>query len=251
MSTTVAVTDDLPRLARPECTELATTEIGRIVELLRGLEDVDWVRPTDCPLWDVHALACHVLGMLQTFSSLRRFAGDMRAATATAKGGVLFIDALTDLQVRRNADLRRDELVEEIARLAPVQARWRARRRMMRRLPVTDPRPDGTVETWRLGYLLDIILTRDPWMHRIDLSRAVSRPLTLTPQHDGRVVGDVVVEWAQRHGQPFALTLTGPAGGRWRHGSGGQDLELDAVDFCRTVSGRSPGEGLLGVSVPF
>ncbi len=73
----------------------------------------------------------------------------------------------------------------------------------------------------------------------------------MTPEHDGRIVADVVVEWAGRHGQPFRLTLTGPAGGRWTSGTGGEELELDAVEFCRITSGRGAGEGLLGVAVPF
>jgi hypothetical protein len=47
------------------------------------------------------------------------------------------------------------------------------------------------------------------------------------------------------------LVLTGPAGGRWSFGSGGPELELDAVEFCRLVSGRGRGEGLFGVEVPF
>ncbi len=67
-----------------------------------------------------------------------------------------------------------------------------------------------------MGYLLDVILTRDPWMHRVDIARATGRDLVLTPEHDGRIVADVVAEWARRHGQPFTLTLTGPAGGDLR-----------------------------------
>ena len=73
----------------------------------------------------------------------------------------------------------------------------------------------GEQETWRMGYLLDVILTRDPWMHRVDIARATGRELELTPEHDGRIVADVVAEWARRHGQPCTLTLTGPAGGEF------------------------------------
>ena len=73
----------------------------------------------------------------------------------------------------------------------------------------------GKQETWRMGYLLDVILTRDPWMHRVDIARATGREMVLTPEHDGRIIADVVAEWARRHGQPFTLTLTGPAGGEF------------------------------------
>ncbi|WP_181780636.1 hypothetical protein [Pseudonocardia pini] len=44
--------------------------------------------------------------------------------------------------------------------------------------------------------------------------------------------------------------LTGPAGGRWEFGTGPL-LELAAVDFCRTVSLRERGTGLLATEVPF
>lgn len=93
-------------------------------------------------------------------------------------------------------------------------------------------------------------------MHRLDLARATGQALLLTPDHDGVIVADVVQEWARRHGQPFRLALTGPAGGTWASGDGGEEIEMDAADFCRVLSGRpSPAgdapTGLLGVNVPF
>jgi hypothetical protein len=88
-------------------------------------------------------------------------------------------------------------------------------------------------------------------MHRVDASRATGRDLVLSAEHDGRIVADVVAEWARRHGQPFTLTLTGPAGGTFRSGDGGEVLELDAVEFCRTLAGRVEGTGLLATIVPF
>jgi hypothetical protein len=60
-----------------------------------------------------------------------------------------------------------------------------------------------------------------------------------------------VAEWAGRHGQPFTLVLDGPAGGTFLAGGGGDRYELDAVEFCRILSGRSGGSGLLSQEVPF
>jgi hypothetical protein len=108
----------------------------------------------------------------------------------------------------------------------------------------------GRPETWRMGYLLDTILTRDPWMHRVDIARATGRDLVLTSEHDGRIVADVVAEWARRHGQPFTLTLTGAAGGGFAR-DGGDHITMDAVEFCRILAGRAPGSGLLDQEVPF
>jgi hypothetical protein len=88
-------------------------------------------------------------------------------------------------------------------------------------------------------------------MHRVDTAEATGRPLALTPEHDGVLVADVVAEWAGRHGAPFTLHLSGPAGGTWSPGTGGEELSQDAVLFARTLSGRVPGSGLLAVQVPF
>ncbi|HEY6377895.1 MAG TPA: hypothetical protein VI316_01820, partial [Candidatus Dormibacteraeota bacterium] len=106
-------------------------------------------------------------------------------------------------------------------------------------------------ERWQLGYLVDTVFTRDTWIHRLDISRATGREMVLTPDHDGRLVAGVAAEWARRHGRPFSLSLTGPAGGAWCVGDGGDPLELDALDFCSALSGRAPGSGLLATPVPF
>lgn len=109
----------------------------------------------------------------------------------------------------------------------------------------------GVAEVWTLGYLVDVILTRDTWMHRVDIATATGTPLDPTAGHDGRIVADVVAEWAGRHRAPYRLTLTGPAGGTWHAGTDGPEVELDAVQFCRVLSGRGSGAGLLATAVPF
>ena len=105
-------------------------------------------------------------------------------------------------------------------------------------------------EWWTMGYLFDVILTRDPFMHRVDIARAARVPMVVSAEHEGVIVDDVVAEWASRHAAPFDLELTGPAGGHWRHGEG-EGITMDALEFCRALSGRAPASGLLGVHVPF
>jgi hypothetical protein len=122
-------------------------------------------------------------------------------------------------------------------------------------MPLQTPQVVGDdLERWSTGYLVEVILTRDTWMHRMDIARATGRPTELTADHDGRIVADVVDEWSDRHRQPFRLELTGPAGGRF--GDADTDpLVMDAVDFCRVLSGRLPDapaeHPLLGTLVPF
>jgi hypothetical protein len=118
-------------------------------------------------------------------------------------------------------------------------------------MPTKQDAPGGGKETWKLSYLLDVILTRDTWMHRVDICRATGRSMALTAEHDGRIVADVVAEWARRHGQAFTLHLAGPAGGDFTAGDWGEEITIDAIEFCRTLSGRATGAGLLTQEVPF
>ncbi len=255
MSQTKALADPptTPRtstLDRPVLIRLAVNEYGRFGTLLAGLDAQDWTRPTECAGWDVRAMAGHALGMAEMAASIREGRRQQRAATQ--RGGV-FIDALTALQVEERAVLTPRQVTERFQVVGPRAARARRRTPAFirrRKMPV-EQSVGGQLETWTLGYLIDTILTRDPWMHRIDISRAVGRPITLTAEHDGVLVGDVVTEWAARHHTPCHLDLTGPIGGSWTFGDGGPHLEMDAIEFCRTVSGREPGTGLLATQVPF
>jgi hypothetical protein len=101
-----------------------------------------------------------------------------------------------------------------------------------------------------LGYLFDMGFTRDVWMHRIDIARAAGIAPVLTAEHDGRIIQDILAEWSRRHGRPYTLTLTGPAGGEFHAGAGGQPQTVDAVEFARILSGRAEGPGILRNKLP-
>jgi uncharacterized protein (TIGR03083 family) len=244
--------ETIPPIRRAEVEGLARAEYERVADQLRSLAPDDWAKPTDCPLWDVRAVAGHSTGMLSTFTGYRTLMREMSAATKAAKrSGGPMIDALTAKQVADHADLPTSELIGKVEDIGPRAARWRSTRSaLFRRMPMKEE-VGGKQETWRMAYLLDIILTRDPWMHRVDIARATGREIQLTPAHDGRIIADVVVEWARRHGTPFTLTLTGPAGGEYVSGDNGEHMTIDAVEFCRTLSGRATGTGLLTQEVPF
>jgi uncharacterized protein (TIGR03083 family) len=237
-------------LRHGEAMRLAETELARMVGQLDGLSPEDWARPTVCELWDVRALASHVLGMAEAQASFRQFAHDYRAA-GKRRGGKM-IDAMTATQVAERSSMTSGAIVERLAAVAPkaVKARRHAPAPMRWAVRMKQDPPFDT-ERWRFGYLVDTIFTRDTWLHRLDISRATGQPMVLSADHDGRLIADVVAEWARRHGQPFTLTLSGPAGGRWHVGTGGEALELDALEFCWVVGSRRPGSGLLATVVPF
>jgi uncharacterized protein (TIGR03083 family) len=237
-------------MSRDTAMRLAATEYQRFLDLLRALGPGDWARPTECRGWDVHAMASHALGMVELAASVREQRRQMKLARS--RGGV-FIDALTGLQVGERQHMTPEQIIARFAARAPKAASGRRRTPgFIRRRTMPERQPvDGIDETWTIGFLVDIILTRDPWMHRADICRATGADHVLTAGHDGVLVADVAAEWAARHGQPCTLHLTGPAGGSWKTGDGGPLIETDAIEFCRTVSGRGHADGLLAVQVPF
>jgi uncharacterized protein (TIGR03083 family) len=252
VTTTVTRIDQIPAIDRHEAATIAATEYRRFTELLRELDADDWTKPTDCPEWDVRAMAGHTLGMMRDFTSLANVVRRTRAATKAAKmAGGPVVDSMTAQQVAEQAGLSTGELIEQADVIGPRAAHWRTKAHpLFGKLPLKEE-VGGKTETWRMRYLLTVILTRDPWMHRVDMSRATGRAPLLTPEHDGRIVADVVAEWGRRHGRPFRLELTGPAGGSFTHGDHGEELVLDAVEYCRILAGRASGDGLLTQAVPF
>jgi uncharacterized protein (TIGR03083 family) len=232
---------------------MAATEYNRVAALLDQLEPARWVAATDCPAWDVRAMAGHMLGMMQMVATEAEMERQQAAShEAASRSGTSALDALTALQVEQNAHLDTAGLVRQVRTLAPQAASSRRHTPAEVRDSTMAELQDvgGSPEPWTFGYLLGIILTRDPFMHRIDIARATGVPLPLEPRHEGVLVDDVVQEWAGRHGRPFSLELTGVAGGHWGN-SGGEHIEMDALEFCRTLSGRQEGNGLLSVRVPF
>jgi uncharacterized protein (TIGR03083 family) len=241
-------------IGHAEAMALAATENDRFVAAARCISDDGWRQPTDNDEWDVRAMTLHVLGTWEGNASVRQNIHQMRLGRSWAKKRSRpLVDGINQVQIDERRHLTDQEIVDGLARNARRAVTGRARvPSPMRKLKTKVEMPYGT-ERWSLGFLLDIVYTRDTWMHRVDLARATETPLELDDEHDRRIVEDVVAEWARRHGQPFTLVLTGPAGGSYASGSSdvSDALELDAVEFCRIVSGRERGSGLLAQEVAF
>ncbi len=228
-------------LAHDEAMRRQAQELDRTLALLRSLDDTAWTAPTHCcPAWDIRAMYQHVLGACEAGASIRENLHQLRRARSHRKqyGGPLEA-ALSAVQVRERAHLSPAQIIGQLAAIAPKTVRGRSRTpaliRNHAKLAV-----DGPVH--------------EIWMHRADAARALSQPIELSADHDGRIVADIVAEWARRHGKPFALDLTGPAGGTYAHDPDlpqAEHLSLDAVGFCRTLAGRGHPTGLLTTIVPF
>jgi uncharacterized protein (TIGR03083 family) len=264
MDTTGTDIDRLERIERgPEAWRLATAAYDALLDLLTSLSPEDWERPTVCEPWSVADTVRHLLGAGEAHASfpelLRQQAWAMRHRREY-DGNAL--DAWTGLHVRRHAELDPDALLARLRDIAPRAVHARSRfPTLLGRIPVpvdaTGNTPAGSPARVTLGDLNTVIYTRDTWLHRIDIARAVGRTPSVDADVDGRIVEDVVIEWAHRHGAPFRLTLTGAAGGVYAQGTDGPDIELDAVAFAWILSGRgepdprTPGAGLLSTRVLF
>ena len=252
MSMTTANDDaDIPRRAHREAMQITATENARFAAVLGALRAEDWGKPTVCALWDVHAVASHIIGSAAGQASPREFIRQVRKGKPLIAeiGAQYWWDGMNELQVRERAASSGPQLIAEWDALAPKALKARTKLpRPIAKLPLLKlPAP---VVRQPVAYLFDAGFTRDVWMHRVDISRAAGTPLELDADHDGRLIADIVAEWAGTHGQPFGLTLTGPAGGQFRSGAGGESVEIDAVEFCAILSGRGEATGLLANPLP-
>ncbi|HXY91183.1 MAG TPA: maleylpyruvate isomerase family mycothiol-dependent enzyme [Acidimicrobiia bacterium] len=102
MSSTALVTDGstVHPIGREEAMDLAAAEYERLLDVLRALSPEEWRAPTECPGWDVRAMASHVLGSAESHASLRELAHQLRGA---ARAGGNFVDGVTATQVRDRA----------------------------------------------------------------------------------------------------------------------------------------------------
>ena len=255
MMTTETDATTVPPIEHREAMALAETAYGRFADVVEGLTDDDWGRTTDCEGWTVRDLVGHMVGAMRAAASMREQVSQQREIMQRLRrqGGNM-VDHMTQVQVDRAVGLDTTALTTECRTL--VSSATAGRRRTpapMRRLVSMRVQMGETIdEKWRLGYLVDVILTRDVWLHPMDLCRDIGVEPELTADHDGRIVAEVAAEWARRHGRPHRLVLTGPAGGTFSSGDpDAETIELDAVEFCRILSGRAEGPGLLATTVPF
>ncbi|MEP6560307.1 MAG: maleylpyruvate isomerase family mycothiol-dependent enzyme [Nakamurella sp.] len=285
MTTKVPVVDvrSVDRIGHDEAMAITAVENQRFADLLRRLGGGEWTLPTDCPLWDVKDVVAHIVGSAASQASPREFARQVIRGRPLRReiGAAYWWDGMNEVQVRERAELSTDQLIAEWDSRSTRALRARTRMpRPIARLPLLAlPMPVGRKP---LRYLFDIGFTRDVWAHRIDIAVATGTTFEQDAGHDGRLVADLVAEWAGTHGEPFVLELAGPAGGTFSSGGGGElvardevvvrnpvqervsvqsrdagagfgrqtPVSLDVIEFARTVAGRRQGEGLLRHPLP-
>ncbi len=238
------------RITRKEARVLATDEFEKFAALAASLTPKEWATDTDCTGWDVRSMILHVLGSADAQASPLVFLHQLRRGLPLNKeiDSHHWVDGLNELQIRERDGLTNAEVVSQLQAVGSKAVKGRFGTPLpMRYTPV----PFGDPVGWKpVNYLLEVGFTRDVWAHRIDIHAVIGRPMELDPAHDGRLVADIVAEWADLHKEPFELQLTGPAGGTFSQGSGGEVVEMDALDFIRTLAGRLTGTGVMRHPLP-
>lgn len=249
-ATTVDVST-IPRIKHHEAMQITAVENRKFGEQLRSFSIDDWTKSTDCALWNVRALAAHVVGSAAAQASPREFVRQVRAGRPLVAeiGAKYWWDGMNELQVRERSKLTDAELIAEWDTGSAKALRSRIKMPgPIAKLPLLKlPPPVGRQP---VAYLFDIGFTRDVWMHRIDFAHATGRPFDADVDHDGRIMADIIAEWAGTHGEPFMLELDGPAGGRYAAGSGGELVRMDAIDFVTILAERGHGNGVLRHPLP-
>jgi uncharacterized protein (TIGR03083 family) len=230
------------KLRHADATAMAWTELDRFLNLADSLSDEDWTRPTRCTRWNVRETVAHLAGSAAAYARFAEFRrqGSGKIQKPYRQQGFTKLDAQNQIQVDDRAAATPAELLAELRILAPRQIALRAKLpaavRAVR-LPLGLAFPEMGKVWVPLGYMSDVILTRDMWMHRLDISLATGRAMLLTREHDGRITALVVRDLQQSLGRTLdgaiRYELTGPAGGSYLIGRGepAAAIRMDACDF--------------------
>lgn len=228
---------ELPVTDRRRAEALATAQYEALLSLLRSLDAADWGRPTECAGWSVRDMVSHVVGLMDEAVRVRVMLRHIVTAKRRYPAANL-LDGTNAVQIDDRRQHSEVELLAEFNRLAPRAVR--ARRRVPTPIRRTKP-PAGFAMPSEVtfGHVLDVVLVRDIFMHRVDIARACGRDV-VSIESDGEVIAQAVRDLDRRWaGPPLALDLLGA--GRWNLGEGVPvaTARVEAVGFARVLSGRS------------
>jgi uncharacterized protein (TIGR03083 family) len=229
---------DIPPVAHAEAGKLSRTEFERVLALLESLAGNDWQQQTYCTEWTVREMVAHLAGSMTGSTSLTEFIRQ-NVRNPYIKGAKNPVDGINRLQVEERTSKTRAELIDEFRQNGPVAIKNRQKLPwLVRQLPIPG--------VGSFGYLMDVIYPRDEWMHRYDICAATAKKMTITPEHDGRILDLVLLDIAKKlkkqlDGRTIVLQITGALSGTYQFGSKAEPdctLALDLFSFHLRASER-------------
>lgn len=236
----------IPPLTHREAMSMATLELERFLALVISLSDDEWEKPTTCLLWNVRQILAHVTGASAAYAHWTEFKrqGNPKVRRQYRASSLSFLDSMNQIQVDDRASATPVALIHELQMVGPRAIATRARLPMLLRALRRQRHALGGIVP--IGYLTDLIYTRDMWMHRLDLCRATQHEMVMTSEHDGRIVALVMRDLERKLAAKLRTTsmvyhLSGKSGGMWQFGakvSPVTTIQLDVLDFNLLASGR-------------
>jgi uncharacterized protein (TIGR03083 family) len=245
---TAVLAEQIGRADRRQSGLYRDAEIQAWHDLLGSIDGDEWHRRTVCDAWDVADIAGHLIGqaedVLRPLSFPRRFRKGKRVYP-----GIPRFDAHMMVQADEHRGTPPVELRAQFDRLwAKATHRISRNPELMRRMTMQV----DDVPRMSLGYVRDVLLARDLWMHRDDVCQALGRPFDAGP-YAAEMIAQVVYDleaagpfWCDR--PAVVLELTGQGGGTYRLGRDEPvgNASIDAVSYMRTLSGRDDKPVLTG-----
>ncbi|MGI5356750.1 maleylpyruvate isomerase family mycothiol-dependent enzyme [Streptomyces sp. CA-252508] len=239
---------DIPRTHPLRARAVNAAEVKAMITTLEGLGFDDWWLGTACEGWTVRDVATHVVGQYEELSRPWLLVG--RALLGRRRHpGLTPLHAHNLCQVEARRSVPPQAVPGLLARFGPrgLRAVERLPGAARRRIPLSPLFPESKeLPEDSMDYLARVLVTRDTWMHRVDVCDATGREPVLH-EHDKEVVGQVLLDLALAwSGPPVFLDLSGPAGGRWTLGRGTPVVvvQADALTLMRHLSGR-PSRGVV------
>jgi uncharacterized protein (TIGR03083 family) len=238
--TTIRRPGELAMTERRSAMALLSAETDVWNRMLSTIDGDEWDTPTVCERWSVRDIVGHLCGHAEEVNRPWMFPVRDRRGRKHHPD-LPGLDGHMEVQVDEHRDLTTEELRAHYAKV------WAKAVRMLGRVPGIIRRQGiktGMPEMPRIGfdYLHDIVYTRDNWMHRDDVCRAIGREFEAHP-HDAEVVAQVMRDldldfWKQ---PAVIVELTGIAPGTWQVGAGTPEttVRADALEFMRVLAGRS------------
>lgn len=229
-------------LTRSRAADITEAEVTAFQQLVATLDRADWEQSTHNAGWRVRDVVAHVAGQYEELARIATFLRRLRTGRRRYPDRIA-LDAHNQVQIDELAGLSSPELVARLGRYGPTGVR--AVRRipgLVRRLPSTLFFPEPPLPDRTLGYMFDVLTSRDTWMHRLDIARATGRPFTVG-EHDRHIVAQVLRDLGRRwNGPAVTLELTGAAGGVWTVGTAAtvDTVRADTLGMMLHLSGR-PG----------
>ncbi|WP_078632509.1 maleylpyruvate isomerase family mycothiol-dependent enzyme, partial [Streptomyces resistomycificus] len=215
MTTPAVSARDIPRTSAARARTVNDAEVRASLAMMGSLDSGAWSMPTACTGWTVRDMVAHEIGQFEELPKPWLMVTRVRRARRThPELGAL--DGHNESQVEDRGQAPGERLVAEFARIAPKAVRSLAhvpipvRRRLRTSMifPEAKALPEDSVE-----YMNSVLIARDTWMHRIDISDATGVELTLDG-HDSEIMRQVLLDLALGWTGPSCLLeLSGPAGG--------------------------------------